>query len=136
MLYLLILTDTEKSDDEYSEDFYIGFYETAAQAAEVAEYYLNNVTGFCDFPCTYRIIPKKVAGEFKNKSSNQIFFIQGYDLNENLDEINIIEDQCYITQAQAEAELELLKNKYKRTEWTISCWTIGQNEWQEGFCRI
>lgn len=32
MLYLLILTDPELSYDNYSEDFYIGLFETEQQA--------------------------------------------------------------------------------------------------------
>lgn len=55
MLYQLILTDPELSYDSYSEDFYIGLFETEKQAEDTAQYYLKNIKGFCDFPCTYRI---------------------------------------------------------------------------------
>ena len=36
MLYLLVLTDPELSYDNYSEDFYIGLFETEQQAEDLS----------------------------------------------------------------------------------------------------
>ena len=49
MLYLLVLTDPELSYDNYSDDFYIGLFETEQQAEDIAKHYLKNIKGFCDF---------------------------------------------------------------------------------------
>lgn len=59
MLYKLILTDLELSYDNFSEDFHIGLFETERQAEDTALYYLKNIKGFCDFPCTYRIVKRR-----------------------------------------------------------------------------
>ena len=60
ILYLLVLTDPELSYEGYSEDFEIGIFLTEQQAQETAQYYLENIRGFCDFPCTYRIVKKRL----------------------------------------------------------------------------
>ncbi len=60
VLFSLILTDEELSYDNFSEDFFIGLFETEEQAEKIAHYYLKNVKGFCDFPFTYHIEKKKL----------------------------------------------------------------------------
>ncbi|MDE5770778.1 MAG: hypothetical protein K2I06_03965 [Ruminococcus sp.] len=132
-LYFLILTDTELSYDNYSEDFAIGFFDSMDKAEKTAEYYLNNVTGFCKFPCTYRIIEKNLIGSEKNLKG--IYIVQGWNINENLDEVDIIESQCFASECDALSELEIMKEKYPRDEWAFNYWTIGETEWKEGFCR-
>lgn len=89
MLYQLILTDLELSYDNFSEDFHIGLFETERQAEDTALYYLKSIKGFCDFPCTYRIVKKEVVGGFNNRNPDFIWMVQGWNLNENLDEIDI-----------------------------------------------
>ena len=132
MLYVLILTDPELSYDDYSEDFLIGIFETENQAKQTAEFYLENVKGFCDYSCSYRIIPKKIYGNF---ISDRAWIVYGYDINEYSDEINIIESRCCMTKQEAESELENMKKSYKRDEWDISCMIIGEKYWQDGFER-
>ena len=73
MLYLLVLTDPELSYDNYSEDFYIGLFETEQQAEDIAKHYLKNIKGFCDFPCTYRIVKKDVIGDFNSRISDYLW---------------------------------------------------------------
>lgn len=135
MLYRLIITDTELSYDNYLEDFFIGFFESSEEAQETAKYYLKNVKGFCDFSCTYKIIEKDVIGDKYNEKLRGVYFIQGWNLNENLDEIDIVESQCYISESDANKELKSMKEKYKRQEWCASYYIIGKSEWSEGFCR-
>ncbi len=132
MLYLLIITDTELCYDNYSEDFDIGLFKSEKEAKETAEYYLKNIAGFCEFPCTYKIVPKDVYGKLE---SDRVWIVQGWDTNEYFDEINIIESQCCTSKKQAELILSELQKTHKRSEWVIDAWTIGKKEWQEGFCR-
>lgn len=136
MLYLLVLTDPELSYDNYSEDFYIGLFETEQQAEDTAQHYLKNVKGFCDFPCTYRIVEKDVIGDFNSRISDFLWTVQGWNTNENLDEVDIIESPCFLTEGQADAELPVMKKKYQRAEWTVTRWKLGALEWREGFVRM
>lgn len=78
MLYFLILTDTELSYEDYSEDFGIGFFKSRDKAEKTAEYYLNNVTGFCRFSCTYRIVEKSLIGTEENAKG--VYIVQGWKL--------------------------------------------------------
>ena len=120
MLYLLVLTDPELSYDNYSEDFYIGLFDTEQQAEDIAKHYLKNIKGFCDFPCTYRIVKKDVIGDFNSRISDYLWTVQGWNTNEDLDEIDIIESPCFLTEEQADAELPVMKKKYQREEWTVT----------------
>ena len=138
-LYLLILTDIELSYDDYLEDFYIGFFEMEQEAIETAEYYLHNVKGFCDFPCKYRILPKEIEGipEIANRNEiDRIWLIQGWDVNENLDEVHMVESNCFVTKEGAEKGLSAMREHCVRDEWAVSCWTVGERGWREGFCRM
>ena len=135
MLYLLILTDPELSYDGYTEDFPIGIFETEKQAEETACYYLAHVKGFCDFPCTYRIIEKEIVG-YSDNMTDCVWIVQGWNVNEHLDETDIIESACFLTEAQANTELQVMKSSYQRTEWAVNCWQIGALEWREGFVRM
>lgn len=136
IIYFLILTDPELSYDNYSEDFPIGFFETEKQAEETAEYYLKNVKGFCDFNCTYHILTKQIADNPDNILPDTIWIVQGWNINENYDETDIIESPCFLTEARANLEINNMKNKYQREEWTINQWKIGETEWKEGFIRM
>ncbi|MEQ2428640.1 hypothetical protein [Enterocloster hominis (ex Hitch et al. 2024)] len=136
MLYQLILTDLELSYDNFSEDFHIGLFETERQAEDTALYYLKSIKGFCDFPCTYRIVKKEVVGGFNNRNPDFIWMVQGWNLNENLDEIDIIESPCFLTEEQAGSELQVLKGKYQRAEWSLDKYRIGALEWCDGFVRM
>ena len=73
MIYSLILTDLELSYENHSEDFFIAIFATRQQAEETACYYLANLPGFCDYPCTYRIEKKEVV----DNSDNAILFQSG-----------------------------------------------------------
>lgn len=63
VLYLLVLCDEELSYDNYREEFCIGIFSSREKAEMVAKYYLENVEGFKDYPCSYRIEEKNVLGE-------------------------------------------------------------------------
>ncbi len=136
MLYLLILTDPALSYDNYSEDFYIGFFLTEQQAQETAQFYLHNIRGFCDFPCTYRIVKKDIADNINNITPETIWMVQGWNINENFDEIDIVESSCFLIKEHAQEELQRMQNRYQRIEWVLDCSIIGNLGWREGFVRI
>lgn len=132
MLYQLIITDKELSYNDYKEEFNIGFFKSKEEATEIAQYYIKNIEGFKDYPCEYRIIEKQIIGNLKKT----IWMIQGYDFNENADEINIIESQCYSNKEQAEKDLENYKKQYNRQNWYISNWIVEKKYNEEGFSRM
>lgn len=132
MLYQLIITDKELSYNDYKEEFNIGFFKSKEEATEIAQYYIKNIEGFKDYPCEYRIIEKQIIGNLKKT----IWMIQGYDFNENEDEINIIESQCYSNKEQAEKDLENYKKQYNRQNWYISNWIVEKKYNEEGFSRM
>ena len=65
-----------------------------------------------------------------------MFMIQGWDTDENQDEINVIESPCFVSEAEAKAEHERMKSAQPRAEWVINRWEIDQAHWQEGFERV
>ncbi len=136
MLYFLLLTDIELSYEGYSNDFDIGCFYSRNEAESVAEYYKKNVKGFCDFPCTYRIIEKKIIGNKTDVLPAEIWIVQGWNENDFFDEIDMIESQCFFTEEQANAELQIMREMYQRKEWAISHYRIGEKSWKEGFSRI
>ena len=98
-------------------------------------FYLKNVKGFCEYPCTYSILEKAIA-DAQTAEPDEVFMVFGWDTDENLDEINVIESPCFGSEVQAKAELERLKSAQPRAEWVVNCWKIDQTHWQEGFERV
>ncbi len=130
--YCLILTDTE-----LCEDFRIGIFSDKTEAEKIAAYYLTNVCGFCEYPCTYRIEKKYIDVTDTADASVKIetvWTVQGWNVNEDYDEIAVIESNLYLTEKQAEQELHKMLKKYDRTEWAVNCWEIGKLHWTDGFC--
>ena len=136
MLYVLMMTDPELSYDNYSEDFEIGIFKTEKEAEEIAQYYLENVQGFCDYPCTYRIEKKEVVDNFEHVEPDIIWDVQGWNENEYGDEIDIVESACFLTKERAETELQMMKKKYQRSEWVVSRLKIGELHCRDGFVRV
>ena len=101
-LYLQVLTDPELSYDDHTENFSIGLFETKQQADETARYYLRNVKGFRNVPCTYRVVKKMVRGFPSGETPNLVWMIQGWNVNQALDEINVIESDCFRSRKQAD----------------------------------
>ncbi|MDE6566580.1 MAG: hypothetical protein K2K70_02465 [Lachnospiraceae bacterium] len=136
MLYSLILTDPECSYDNYSEDFFIGVYETKKQAEETGLFYLENVKGFSQFPCTYHIVEKEIIDNYDHIMPDYVWMVWGWNCNEYLDEIDIVESSFFLTEERAESELQLMKKQYQRTEWVVSRYKIGESGWRDGFARL
>ena len=135
MLYSLILTDPELSYENHSEDFFIGIFVTRQKAEETACYYLGNLPGFCDYPCTYRIEEKEVVDNSDNVMPVSVWIVQGWNVNDNFDEIDILESECFLTEERSKAELKMMKETSPRSEWNIDRLTVGECHWREGFVR-
>lgn len=136
MVYRLILTDRELSYDNYSQDFLIGFFLTQGQAEETARYYLENVQGFCEYDCTFGIVKKEIADNSDHIAPKSVWFVQGWNTNEYLDEIDIVESPCFLTEERAQEECRLMQRANERTEWAVSCYCIGDLHWKDGFVRV
>lgn len=136
ILYLLLLTDPELSYEGYLEDFEIGIFLTEQQAQETAQYYLKNIRGFCDFPCTYRIVKKEIADNLNDSIPEAVWTVQGWNINEDFDEIDIVESAYFLNKKHAKEELKRMQKLYQRTEWALGKSIIGDLQWRDGFVRI
>ena len=134
-VYELIIHDPELSREDYSEDFMIGLFRTRLLAEKTAAFYLQNVKGFCDYPCTCSVHEKSIVGA-QDGEPGIVFMIQGWDTDENQDESNVIESPCFVSEAEARAELERMKSAQPRAEWVINRWEVDRTHWQEGFERV
>ncbi len=134
MLYLLTIIDPERSHDSYEEAFSIGLFSSREEAEAVAAEMLAHVPGFCDYPCTYRITEKEVSGPEGN-DLREVFLVLGWNTDRDLNEIDLVESNCFPSLTQANAALAELQAQYGRSDWTIQRWTVGQADWQEGFVR-
>ena len=134
-LYELVFYDLELSHDDYKESFMIGIFSSLKTAEQTAEYYIRNVNGFKDYPCEYKIEVKNIVG-VADENLKEIYIIDGWNVNENLDETDIIESDCFTDKKSAECELENMKQKYSRCEWALNKYTIDECEWTDGFVRV
>ncbi|MBQ9045210.1 MAG: hypothetical protein IJ112_04615 [Oscillospiraceae bacterium] len=134
MLYQLTITDLEVSNDTYRESFSIGFFRSRKEAEEVADFYLAHVKGFCDHPCSFEITKRDISGQQVGESG-EVFIVVGWNLNEDLDEVDIVESPCLVSESQASAVLAQMKAQHHRTEWAVQRWTVGRTYWGEGFVR-
>lgn len=132
-LYRLVLYDDELSYDNYKEGFDIGLFSSYKKAEEIKKYYFEQVEGFRDYPCSSRIIKKRVFG---NRDFDKVYIVYGWNENENFDEIDIIESECFVEEATAKQEMNIMKEQYNRTEWSLSRYQINECKWKEGFVRV
>lgn len=135
-LFSLTLRDEELSYENHNEDFFIGIFETKEKAENTAKYYLKNVKGFCDYNCTYNITEKNILDKFNCKEISFVWLVQGWNINKNLDETDMVESELYINEDKARDKLENMKRKYKREEWVLEKIKLGKLNWQEGFMRV
>lgn len=133
---MLLLIDPELSYEGYLEDFEIGIFLTEQQAQETAQYYLKNIRGFCDFPCTYRIVKKEIADNLNDSIPEAVWTVQGWNINEDFDEIDIVESAYFLNKKHAKEELKRMQKLYQRTEWALGKSIIGDLQWRDGFVRM
>ena len=133
-LYHLVMADPEASYDDHVEEFGIGLFSTYEKAEETAKRYLTEVCGFRNDNVTYRITEKSVLG-YGDDPVPEAFMIYGWNENDDLDEIDVIESDCYATIQEAERQLKAMQEGSSRKEWCINRIVIDECDWQEGFVR-
>lgn len=137
MRKLYCLTFYAQSGNEYWESFHIGLFAAREEAESVKEHYRKEIQGFKDYDCKAEITEVPVIGsESIDMEPQQVYRFQGWNVNEDLDEIDIWESDCYVSWEQAQADYEKAQIKMPREEWTLNRYVIGQCDWQEGFIRI
>lgn len=134
-VYNLMMIDKEASYDNHIEAFNIGFFSDYDKAEKTARRYLAEVEGFKDHNVIYQITEKRIIGRTDNFSKD-IFIVYGWNENDELDAIDVIESDCYINKNEAEQKLNELKASCNRKEWCIDKYTIDECKWQEGFVKV
>lgn len=135
-IFNLIITDKELLYENHKENFNIGYFSEYEKAVEVGKKYLNEVHGFKDYPCEYRIIRKNVIDSQDNKEPKEIYIICGWNINNKYDEIDIIESDCFVVYENALKAFDNMKDKYIRTEWSLDKYILNECQWTEGFIRV
>ena len=136
IVYNLNMIDKESSYDDHVEAFNIGFFSSRDKAEKIAKRYLTEVNGFKDYNVTYQITDKGVIGSTDSLILSDLFVIYGWDKNDELDEINVIESNCYVLKQEAEQKLNELRSSYLREEWCIDKYIIDECNWQNGFVKV
>ena len=136
IVYNLNMIDMESSYNGHIEMFNIGFFSSRDKAEKTAKIYLTEINGFKDYNVTYQITEKYVVGSADSFISSNIFIIYGWNENDELDEIDVIESSCYVVKQEAEKKLNELKSSYCRKEWAIDQYKIDECNWQEGFVKV
>lgn len=116
------------------DGFHIGLFATREEAEAVAARYAAEVPGFRDYDCITRVTPFPVIGGTAH--TTQVYRFQGWNWDEDKDEIDILVSSCFTDAAEAEAALEIAKRSTPRQEWVMNCHVIGQCDWAEGFERV
>ena len=136
IVYNIVMIDLELSYDNHIEAFNIGFFSSRNKAEEIAKKYLAEVSGFKDYNVIYQIVEKYVIGSADGLMPSEVFIICGWNENDDLAAIDVIESNCYVIEQKAEQKLNELKSNYCRKEWCIDKYIIDECYWQEGFARV
>lgn len=132
-VYLLEMIDRGASSGAHTEGFMIGLFSSYSKAEQVAVRYLREVPGFRDYDVTYQIREKRVIGDADGSSS--LYLICGWDLDESLDEVDIVESDCYVLREDAAAALARLRARHARAEWSLDRYMLDSCLWEDGFVR-
>lgn len=116
-------------DNELGERFNIGFFSSREKAEEVARYYLKNVRGSCEYDCSMSVTEKAVFG---SGSPKEIYIVYGWNGHEN----DIVESECFTTEALARRKLAEMKTQYEREEWCVDSFFVDECKWRNGFVRV
>ncbi len=135
-IYNLVMIDVECSYSEHIEAFNVGFFSDRDQAESTAKKYLRDINGFKDYNVTYQILEKNIMGDNHSDHILEIFIIYGWNENENMDEIDIIESDCYLNEHDAENWLKKLQLCHVRKEWCIDKYIINECYCKDGFVRV
>ena len=116
-------------DNELGELFNIGFFSSRERAEEIARYYLKNIRGFCEYDCGYSIAEKTVIG---GGNAGAVYVVYGWNSYEK----DIVESDCFTTEALARRKLAEMKMQYDREEWCVDRFRTDECKWQDGFVRV
>lgn len=120
--------------NEWQEGFFIGLFESRAQAEQTGQHYLTAVPGFRDYPCTARVTEKPVLGCLGPDKT--VYLIWGWDEAPDGREERIWCSDCHTSLTRVEAELEAVRQQMPRQEWSLDRYQVGQCLWTEGFVRL
>ena len=115
-------------DNELGEEFNIGFFSSRERAEDIARYYLGNIRGFREYECGYFVTEKAVIG---SGGAEAVYVVYGW----NGDERDIVESDCFTTEALARRQLAEMKMRFDRGEWCVDCFRADECKWQDGFVR-
>lgn len=135
-VYNLTITDLELSYNNHCEIFNIGYFTAYEKAFETANRYLKEVEGFNKYPCRYDITEKPISDFYNQMSTDEIFIVCGWNINDSFEETDIIESDCFILYETALQKLYNMKQKYFRTEWCIDRYKLNECIWVDGFIKI
>lgn len=135
-VYNLVMIDMDLSYDDHAEEFNIGFFSSRCKAENTAAKYLSEVKGFKDYRVACRITEKQVIGASDSLIQPDVFVIYGWNENDEHDETDVIESDCYLSIWQAQEQLNAMKAKSDRKEWSIDKYRIDMCNWQEGFEKV
>ena len=135
IVYNLNLIDEESSYENHTEAFNIGFFSCCDLALQTAERYLREIAGFKDYRVSYQITEKRVIG-CADRLPASVYIVYGWNENDDLDEIDLIESDCYANKSEAEQRLREMKANQCREKWCIDQYIIDQCHWNEGFVKI
>ncbi len=130
-LYNLILID-----NELSEQFDIGIFSEFELAEKTAAEYLTYIRGFNEYDCGYQINEKIPADRTDGDVPEKVYIICGWNENELSDPTDIIESDCYSSEAAARQALIDMKTRFRRTEWSLDCCIVNERKWKDGFVRV
>lgn len=136
IVYNLVMVDKESSYDNHNEAFNIGFFSSRSIAENTATKYLSEIKGFKDYSVTYQIIEKNIIGASDILTQIDVFIIYGWNENDELDEINLIESDCFSSMKEAKKQLNEMKLRFDRKEWCIDKYRIDKCYWEEGFEKV
>lgn len=75
-----------------------------------------------------------MIGQCDNAQS--VYMLCGWNLNENLDEVDIWESDLYFSYNEAKIKLEMVKNQYNLKEWSLDQYMINQSYCCDGFVKV
>lgn len=116
------------TDNELVEQFNIGFFSSREKAEDIARYYLRNVRGFCEYDCGYSITEKNVVGN----GGESVYIVYGWNDYER----DIVESDCFTTEALARRMLAEMKQLHTREEWCVDRYRVDECKWTDGFVRV
>lgn len=115
----------------HREDFHIGLFASQEEAASVSTRYRQEKPGFNQPEITSSITEVHLLDA--SEIPHCVYRWQGWNVDDDLDECDILESACYADEATAQRSLALAQRDTPRQEWILNRHVIGQCDWTEGF---